>query len=98
MGVLVLVNNPSVLELDVEVLVDRVECPANRQVVLKLHRHLLPHELLEVGEEQLQKGTSTGARKRHQEQRRTICAAEEESRNHHGGGLTTLAAAGLADP
>ena len=99
MGVLVLVNNPSVLELDVEVLVDRVECPANRQVVLKLHRHLLPHELLEVGEEQLQKGTvSRGARKRHQEQRRTICAAEEESRNHHGGGLTTLAAAGLADP
>jgi len=95
-GILVLVHNSSVLELDVEVLVDRVECPANRQVVLKLHRHLLPHELLEVGEEQLQKGTSTGARKRHQKRRRTICAVEE-SRNHHGGGLTTLAAAGSAD-
>ena len=98
MGILVLVHNSSVLELDVEVLVDRVECPANRQVVLELHRHLLPHELLEVGEEQLQKGTvSRGARKRHQKRRRTICAVEE-SRNHHGGGLTTLAAAGLADP
>jgi len=58
-GILVLVHNSSVLELDVEVLVDRVECPANRQVVLKLHRHLLPHELLEVGEEQHGGGLTT---------------------------------------
>jgi hypothetical protein len=50
--VLVLVDNPSVLELDVEVLVDGVERAADGQVVLELHRHLLPHELLEVGEEQ----------------------------------------------
>lgn len=53
MRVLVLVDNPSVLELDVEVLVDGVERAADGQVVLELHRHLLPHELLEVGEEQL---------------------------------------------
>ena len=60
MGILVLVDDASVLKLDIEVLVNRVECPADRQIVLKLHRHLLPHELLEVGEEQLhkKKGTS----------------------------------------
>jgi hypothetical protein len=48
-----------------------VECPANRQVVLELNRHLLPHELLEVGEEQLQKKEkepSIMAHQRHQEQ------------------------------
>ena len=54
MGILVLVNNAGVLQLDVEVLVNRVERPADRQVILELHCHLLPHELLEVGEEQLQ--------------------------------------------
>jgi len=53
-GILVLVNNAGVLQLDVEVLVNRVERPADRQVILELHCHLLPHELLEVGEEQLQ--------------------------------------------
>ena len=54
MGILVLVNNAGVLQLDVEVLVNRVEHPADRQIILELHCHLLPHELLEVGEEQLQ--------------------------------------------
>lgn len=52
MRILVLVDDPGVLELDVEVLIDRVERAADGQVVLELHRHLLPHELLEVGEEQ----------------------------------------------
>jgi hypothetical protein len=54
-GILVLVDNAGVFQLDVEVLVYRVERPADRQVILEFHRHLLPHELLEVGEEQLQK-------------------------------------------
>ena len=53
MGILVLVDDPSVLELDVEVLIHRVERAADGQVVLELDRNLLPDELLEVGEEQL---------------------------------------------
>jgi hypothetical protein len=59
-GILVLVDYAGVLELDVEVLVNRVERPADRQVILELHCHLLPHQLLEVGEEQLheKKGAS----------------------------------------
>ena len=44
-------DDPSVLELDVEVLIDRVERATDGQIVLELHCHFLPHELLEVGEE-----------------------------------------------
>jgi hypothetical protein len=105
-GILVLVNDASVLKLDVEVLVDRVERPTDGQIVFKLHRHLLPHELLEVGEEQLYTKTKTvvtnctallllttcrGACTRNRE---TICLQEK---NYHGG-LRTLAAIGSAEP
>jgi flagellar biosynthesis/type III secretory pathway M-ring protein FliF/YscJ len=52
-GVLLLVNDPSVLELDVEVLIDQLEHTTDGQIVLELQCHLIPHELRKVGEELL---------------------------------------------
>ena len=54
MRVFVLVYDPDVLELDVEVLVDGVEDPSDGEIVLQFNRHFFPHQLLEVGEEELQ--------------------------------------------
>ena len=48
-----LIDDPSILELDIEVLIDRMEGSLDRQIILQLHRHLLPHQFLEVGEEKL---------------------------------------------
>lgn len=59
--VLVLIDNPSVLELDVEVLVDGVERAPDGQIILQLHGDFSAHQVLEVGEEQLQKHTTHGA-------------------------------------
>lgn len=53
MGVLVLIDNPSVLELYIEVLIYRMEDSSDGEVVLQLHRHFLPHQLLEIREEEL---------------------------------------------
>lgn len=58
MGVLVLVDDPGVLELDVQVLIDGVEDALDSQVILQLHRHLLPHQFLEVREEELPRCTA----------------------------------------
>lgn len=58
MGVLVLVDDPGVLELDVQVLIDGVEDALDSQVILQLHRHLLPHQFLEVREEELPRCTT----------------------------------------
>lgn len=53
MGILVLVNNFGIFQLYVEVLIDRMQRPPDCEIVLQFHGHLLPHQLLEVGEEQL---------------------------------------------
>lgn len=53
MRVLVLIDNPSVFELDVEVLIHRVQCPSYRQIILQLHCHFSPHQILEIRKEQL---------------------------------------------
>lgn len=52
-GVLVLVDNPSVLKLDVEVLINGMQSPSDCKVILQLHRHFSSHQVLEVWEEQL---------------------------------------------
>ena len=54
MRILVLIDDPGVLELDVEVLIHGVKDPSNGEIVLQLHCHLFAHQLLEVREEQLQ--------------------------------------------
>lgn len=51
--VFILVYNPSVLKLDVEILIDRVKSPSDCKIVLELHRHFSANQLLEVREEQL---------------------------------------------
>ena len=43
--------NADLGQLDVEVLVDAVEHPGDRQVILELDRDLFPHEGLEEGVE-----------------------------------------------
>lgn len=43
-GVLLLVNDSDVVKLDVEELVDRVELPADAEIVLQLHDHLLVNQ------------------------------------------------------
>ena len=53
MRVLVLVNDSSVLKLDIEILINRVKSPSYCQVVLELHSHFSTHQVLEVREEQL---------------------------------------------
>lgn len=53
MGVLVLIDDASVLELDVEVLINRVQSPSDGQIVLELNRDFSPNQILEVREEQL---------------------------------------------
>jgi hypothetical protein len=53
MGVLLLVEDVDVVQLDVEVLIDRVQDASDRQVVLELHHHLLAHQALEERVEQL---------------------------------------------
>ena len=47
MRVLDLLNDLDVVELDVKILVDAFQRPANLNVVLKLHRHLMVDEGLE---------------------------------------------------
>jgi hypothetical protein len=54
---LVLIHNPSILQLNIEILIDREKSAPNRQIVLQLHCHLLSHQLLEVREEQLHNTT-----------------------------------------
>jgi hypothetical protein len=41
------VDYADVTKFDVEVLVDRVQCPGESDIVLELHRNLLPHQGLE---------------------------------------------------
>ena len=54
MGILVLVNNPSVLKLDIEVLINWVQSPSDCKVILQLHGYFSAHQVLEIREEQLQ--------------------------------------------
>jgi len=51
--VLVLIDNAGVLELDVEVLIDRVKSSSNCQIILQLYRHFFPYQILEIRKEQL---------------------------------------------
>ena len=46
-----LVHDGDVLQLDVQVLVDGVERARDGEIILQLHRHLLPHECLEKRKE-----------------------------------------------
>ena len=59
MRVLVLVDDASILKLDIEVLIDGMECSSDRQVVLQLYGDLLPYQLLEIREKKLQKTRET---------------------------------------
>ena len=51
--VLVLINDASVFELDVEVLINGMQCPSDGQIVLQLYGYFSSHQILEVREEQL---------------------------------------------
>lgn len=53
MRVLFLIDDASVFELDVEVLINRMQRPFDGQIVLQLHDYFPPHQILEVREEQL---------------------------------------------
>ena len=52
--VLVLIDNPSVFKLDIEVLINRVKSSSNGEIVLELHCYFSAHQLLKIREEQLQ--------------------------------------------
>lgn len=52
-GVLVLIDNPSVFELNIEVLIDRVKRSSDCQIVLELHCHFPAHQVLEIRKEKL---------------------------------------------
>lgn len=54
MRILVLINNPSVLELDIEVLINGVKGSSDCQIILQLHCHFSSHQVLEIRKEQLQ--------------------------------------------
>lgn len=51
--VLVLIDNPSILELDIEVLINGVKGSSDSQIVLQLHRHFSSHQVFEIRKEQL---------------------------------------------
>ncbi|KAG2405773.1 uncharacterized protein HKW66_Vig0050280 [Vigna angularis] len=46
-GVLVLINDASVFELDVEVLINGMQCPSDGQIVLQLYGYFSSHQILE---------------------------------------------------
>ena len=52
--ILFLIDNPSVLELDIEVLINGVKGSSDCQIILQLHRHFSSHQVLEIRKEQLQ--------------------------------------------
>jgi hypothetical protein len=83
-GILVLIDNTGVLKLDVEVLVNRVERPTYCQVILELHCDLLPHELLEVGEEQLQKKKGASIDLWHSSSKKQIISTYKRKYYHNG--------------
>jgi len=83
-GILVLIDNTGVLELDVEVLVNRVERPTYCQVILELHCHLLPHELLEVGEEQLHQKKGASIELWHSSSKKQIISTYTRKYYHSG--------------
>jgi len=51
-GILVRVCDRDVGQLNVEILVDRVECPVDAEVVLQLHHHVLANQGLKEGIEE----------------------------------------------
>jgi len=57
-GILLLVNDGDIVELDVEELVHRVQLATDAQVVLQLHNHLLVNQRLEKRVEQLVRSQS----------------------------------------
>lgn len=52
MRVFDLFYHSDIVQLDIEVLIDALECAADRDVVLELYRDFVVHQRLEEGEEQ----------------------------------------------
>lgn len=54
MWILLWIRDTDVRQFNVQVLINRVKCSTDAQVIFELHHHVLPHQGLEKGVEKLQ--------------------------------------------